>query len=208
MYKFLKFNVISAITLSTFMYAGSAFAEGCNEGSPNRISQGEAYFDLDLVANPSDKEKALLGAFVKSILGEWNGALTELECFGPANNPRPVHTDSDVQVKITEGLNNALSLNHEAYYSDEKKTSLRSIDALGENNLFSLVFFEEDTVSFSEKSRRNNGNSGNFNGNVNGNGNTGSGNGNLNGNNNYGSGNGNVNGNSMSVYVDIIIDDF
>ncbi len=102
-------------------------AADCFENSPNFITQGDDYYNLDTTRKLSDKEKKTLEILNNKMQGKWQVTSTEFVCIGPRNNYRKENDNSEISVEISSSLNSSLRIIASKNYVKKKKKSVSFI---------------------------------------------------------------------------------
>ncbi len=108
-----------AILLGTLLVSNTSFAASCNERSPNLISLGDNYYDLDVVPLTPEDRKAII-SIAKKMVGHWKGEGTRFQCTGSDEDPGVENSTISLTANIAIDSSGALQINTEKYIKEER----------------------------------------------------------------------------------------
>ncbi len=108
-----------AILLSALLACNISVAASCNERSPNLISLGDQYYDLDVVP-PTPKDRKAIISIAKKMVGRWKGKGTKFQCTGSDEDPEVENRTISLTANITIDSSGALQIHTKKYIEEER----------------------------------------------------------------------------------------
>ncbi len=107
-----------AMLLSALLISNISIAASCYERSPNLISLGDQYYDLDVVPLTPEERKAII-AIAKKMVGHWRGEGTLFQCIGPDDNPVVENRTLSLTANMAIDASGALQITTEKYIKED-----------------------------------------------------------------------------------------
>jgi len=142
-----------AILLSTLLVSNISFAASCYEKSPNLISLGDQYFDLENTKSLTHSDKNALNSALKKMVGNWKGKGSTFQCIGPELDPTAENKPFTLSAKITTNASNELHIETEKHLTDEKIRFYEHLFFFGDVNSYQSVSITANKIVFEEKFR-------------------------------------------------------
>lgn len=131
----------------------SAHSRECFELSPNFLSQGDEYYDLEAgYPVPLADQKQFI-ALASQLDGDLAGVGHKVECLGSEKNPRLSYQDTEVKAKITSRLAEGMRIHAELRDQRAKTIKGQSLAFLGNVPSFQFFNYGNRHFSFSQKMR-------------------------------------------------------
>ncbi len=109
----------TALLLGMLLAGNTGLAGTCNEPSPNLLSLGDGYYDLD-VAPPTSEERRAVLSLARKMAGHWSGEGQLLDCTGPDEQPTPENREMHLTAEIALDATGTLQIRTEKYFQKER----------------------------------------------------------------------------------------
>lgn len=149
---------ISLFVVGLFLISNAAFAENCYDQSPNFVSLGDDYFNLESQKKLSTEDSDKLNELLRTIQGKWVGNVVISDCKGSNKAPRKVEKTASVKVDIL--VQSILKISAEMIFNDNGASKLRSYKLLENKELFNYEFKNDTYFIYSTIVRTRNGKKG------------------------------------------------
>lgn len=135
----LSLNIVITLLalLSNFAYANNV---ECYAPSPNLTEFGETYYDLEKTSVLSDEEKNHINAFLKIMVGKWQGVARNIECKGPDSAPQINSRQAEITATMRSDSISGLSIDANNHYIEESIKKSEHLSLLGNTSVFNFVF--------------------------------------------------------------------
>lgn len=144
-------NTLLALTLSGI--SALSYAETCYQQSPDLISSGDAYYDIDTAAKVDGEARQKLFSIYKKLEGNWSGKVTEMICKGPDRNVQIEYRNYEIDTDIKAGANNSLHLQSNRYWVEERRRQQASRHLFGPDGAYKLLSISDNHIEVSHKYR-------------------------------------------------------
>jgi len=142
-----------AILMSALLASHVSFAASCYEQSPNYISLGDKYFDLDNHTPLTASDRKILNSSLKKMVGEWKGKGTVFQCIGPESAPIAENKQLTLSAKIFTNSSNELHIDVEKYFIDNKTNIFDHLFLFGATNRYQSVSITPNKIILVESFR-------------------------------------------------------
>jgi len=143
-----------AILLSTLLISHLSFAASCYEQSPNYVSLGDKYYDIENNTPLTASDKKIVNTSLKKMVGNWEGKGTLFQCLGPESAPIAETKQFTLLAKVSTNSSNELHVDAEKYLLNEKIKSQDHLFFFGAANNYRSALITSNKIILVESFRQ------------------------------------------------------
>jgi len=114
----MRHRIEMATLLSALLISNISLATTCYEKSPNLISLGDRYYDLDVTPPTAEDRKAIIST-AKKMVGSWKGKGSIFQCRGPDEDPVVENREIRLTAEVSITPSGELHIDTKKYIKEE-----------------------------------------------------------------------------------------